>query len=126
MYNIKQHINCNSTNVIYLLECPCGLQYVGTTTRSIKRRLYEDVYNITKGLITHNVSNPFLQVHDRDPPAGLKCMAIEALAPNWRGGNINILPGQKKRSPFGYMSSRRWHLWVLISSSTSKHFLINK
>lgn len=32
-YKIFNHIMCNSENVIYAIECPCGLKYIGRTSR---------------------------------------------------------------------------------------------
>lgn len=33
-YTIKKFITCKTTHVTYLITCPCGLQYVGCTTRN--------------------------------------------------------------------------------------------
>lgn len=38
---VKRQYTCNSTNVIYMLKCPCGKCYVSQTTRAIKFRLNE-------------------------------------------------------------------------------------
>lgn len=46
VYDIKGVITCNTKNVIYLLKCPCGLAYVGKTTRPLKRRISEHRSNI--------------------------------------------------------------------------------
>ncbi|OCT99148.1 hypothetical protein XELAEV_18004940mg [Xenopus laevis] len=46
-------ITCNSNNVIYLLQCPCSLQYIGRTNRNLKTRIGEHMNNIKKGLLTH-------------------------------------------------------------------------
>lgn len=32
----KTYITCNSTHVTYMIECPCGLQYIGRTIRQMK------------------------------------------------------------------------------------------
>ncbi|CAH2321250.1 Hypothetical predicted protein, partial [Pelobates cultripes] len=53
-YKIRDFIGCNTTNVIYLLECPCGLQYVGMTTRCLKTRLAEHCRNIRNGFLNHS------------------------------------------------------------------------
>lgn len=34
-YSIKKLIRCRTTHVTYLITCPCGLQYVGRTTRNL-------------------------------------------------------------------------------------------
>ena len=39
VYKLSQDLNCNSTNVIYLVTCSqCGLQYVGETGKSLRYR----------------------------------------------------------------------------------------
>ncbi|CAH2320009.1 Hypothetical predicted protein, partial [Pelobates cultripes] len=72
MYNIYDFIGCNTKNVIYLLECPCGLQYVGMTTRCLKTRLSEHCRNIKNGYLNHTVSKHFI-MHNKDPKL-LKCI----------------------------------------------------
>ncbi|OCT55832.1 hypothetical protein XELAEV_18003247mg [Xenopus laevis] len=86
-YNIKSFITCSSTNIIYLLECPCGLQYVGRTGRSLKTRLREHIYNIKKGVMTHSVSAHFTSYHNSDPSL-LSFMGIVHKKAHWRGSDI--------------------------------------
>lgn len=43
---IKEHLTCDSLNVVYLLECPCGSRYVGHTSRKLKIHMGEDFQNI--------------------------------------------------------------------------------
>lgn len=43
---IKHFINCASEFVIYAITCPCGLIYVGRTTRALKVRFWEHRQNI--------------------------------------------------------------------------------
>ena len=38
---LRDFSNCNTPNVVYLIECPCGLQYVGMTPRKVKLRIIE-------------------------------------------------------------------------------------
>lgn len=38
---LGSQFTCNSTNVIYLINCPCGKCYVGQTSRAIKIHLNE-------------------------------------------------------------------------------------
>ena len=41
-FTIRQSLNCQSTNVVYLITCKkCGMQYVGETKRALKTRLLE-------------------------------------------------------------------------------------
>ncbi|XP_075462091.1 protein-arginine deiminase type-2 isoform X2 [Ascaphus truei] len=98
-FPIRSFITCRSPFVVYLLECPCGLQYVGRTGRPLKRRLAEHVFNIKRGLETHSVSNHFRLKHGQNP-AGLICKGIECPKQNWRGGDkINLI-------------SRRESFWI--------------
>lgn len=40
-YDIRKFITCNSINVVYVLYCPCGLQYTGCTRRQLRIRINE-------------------------------------------------------------------------------------
>lgn len=84
VHKLKDTITCNTTGVVYMLECPCGLQYVGRTIRALKTRLYEHCYNIRKGLETHSVSLHYKLVHGSDP-SSLKFWGIDKVKPSWRG-----------------------------------------
>lgn len=50
---LKGYFTCNSSGVIYVLKCPCGLAYVGQTSRKIKLRLTEH-----KSVIRSFLRNP--------------------------------------------------------------------
>lgn len=45
-YSIYSFINCNTSFVVYRLECPCGCFYIGRTKRKLKERLAEHKYAI--------------------------------------------------------------------------------
>ena len=48
-YITKHNVTCNSTNVIYCIECvKCSKRYVGQTKRSIKKRIGEHLSSIKK------------------------------------------------------------------------------
>ncbi|XP_069476308.1 kyphoscoliosis peptidase-like [Ambystoma mexicanum] len=40
-WTLQDHTNCNTKQVIYTIECPCGLLYVGKTMRAVKTRIGE-------------------------------------------------------------------------------------
>ncbi|OCT77123.1 hypothetical protein XELAEV_18032319mg [Xenopus laevis] len=44
--NINIYAMCKSNHVVYLLKCPCGLGYVGQTSREVKLRIQEHKGNI--------------------------------------------------------------------------------
>ncbi|MEE6516773.1 hypothetical protein FKM82_026498 [Ascaphus truei] len=83
---IQTFITCKFNFCCYLLECPCGLQYVGRTGRPLKRRFAEHVYNIKKGLETHSVSNHF-KIHHNMSLEGLTCIGIDCPKVGIRGGD---------------------------------------
>ncbi|XP_075706647.1 uncharacterized protein LOC142741141 [Rhinoderma darwinii] len=47
-FKIVHFINCSTTGVVYMATCPCGLSYVGMTTRELKMRIQEHVRDIKK------------------------------------------------------------------------------
>ncbi|OCT97713.1 hypothetical protein XELAEV_18009942mg [Xenopus laevis] len=90
-FAIKDIITCNSSNVIYLLQCPCNLQYIGRTNRNLKTRIGEHMNNIKKGLMTHSVSAHFKTYHNSDASL-LQFTGIVSEKTHWRGGDIiNII-----------------------------------
>ena len=86
-YTIKQLVTCDTEGVIYMLECECGLQYVGRTSRALHIRVGEHISCIKRGVRTHSVSKHFRQYHDRNPK-GLKFWGIEKVSKHWRGGHF--------------------------------------
>lgn len=66
-HDIKDFICCNTEGAVYVLECSCGLQYVGRTKRPLRVRIKEHVKNIINGYDKHCVSKHFLTCHNKDP-----------------------------------------------------------
>lgn len=66
-YIIKGHLSCESNYVIYVLECPCGLQYVGRTMQKLRERVNKHCFNIRHKIMHHSVSRHFAHHHGRDP-----------------------------------------------------------
>lgn len=58
-YPIKNFITCGTKNVTYAMECTCGYQYVGRTSRTLTKRISEHITNIRNGFPKHSVSNHF-------------------------------------------------------------------
>lgn len=51
-FKIRENLNCDSNNVIYMIECKeCNKQYIGQTKRSLRRRIYEHLGDIRHHLI---------------------------------------------------------------------------
>ena len=51
-FKVGKLITCSSTHVTYVIECECGLQYVGRTTRKLSVRMGEHIRNIKKRVYT--------------------------------------------------------------------------
>lgn len=75
---------CTTLNVVYLLICPCGLQYVGSTIQAMNVRVNEHITNIKKCFLKHSVSRHYLECHNKNP-AGTTFIAIDRVNPDWRG-----------------------------------------
>ncbi|CAJ0928468.1 unnamed protein product [Ranitomeya imitator] len=79
-FPIRNYYNCDSTYVIYLIKCPCGLGYVGETTQHIRDRISQHKSTIRCKRImlpipahfiahNHNISQLRYQVIDHVPIA---------------------------------------------------------
>ena len=83
---IYQFNNCNTSYIVYKLECPCGHFYIGRTKRKLKVRLAEHKYAIRTG----NPQYP-MAVHYKDVNQGccnsLKISEIEHIENSVRGGD---------------------------------------
>lgn len=87
VYDIKDFINCKSENLVYMCTCPCPKDYVGKTTRQLRRRIGEHLGNIRRGddtpLATHmRLTHPG---HEKD----LKFVGLEIVRKSQRGGNMD-------------------------------------
>uniref|UniRef100_A0A8C5WHQ7 Reverse transcriptase domain-containing protein n=1 Tax=Leptobrachium leishanense TaxID=445787 RepID=A0A8C5WHQ7_9ANUR len=92
---MKEALNCCSKSVIYLLECPCGLQYIGRTKRAFNIRVSEHVRNIKKSYENHSVSLHF-KIRHGSSPLGLKFMAIKKIYKTDLDDNIVNKLGQEE------------------------------
>lgn len=63
-FEIKTRIDCDSSFVIYILKCNCGLQYVGRTSQKLRTRMNQHRSNVMKGYIKHSVSRHAATNHD--------------------------------------------------------------
>ena len=78
---IKSHLNCNTKNLIYMIQCNrCQLQYIGETKRSLKDRFNEH---------RRTVDNP----HNKSSPttAGKHFL----LTPNHSSNDMQLIPIEK-------------------------------
>lgn len=86
VFNIREFITCNTSFVVYLLWCPCGLYYVGRTKRLLRVRIAEHLANIKKDFQFHSVSLHFKEKHNQDPSL-LQFCGIDVVHQSWRGSN---------------------------------------
>lgn len=92
--SIKSIITCASTHVVYLLKCPCGLAYVGKTTRKLKQRISEH-----KSSIRRNDRDYPVAVHFNDAQhdvCTLRFCGIEQVPPPPRGGDHDKILKQRE------------------------------
>lgn len=52
-------MNCDSSFIVYALECKCGLQYVGRTSRTLREHMNKHRFNITNGYTKHSHNTLF-------------------------------------------------------------------
>lgn len=55
-FNIEHKLNCGPSNLIYVINCTCGLQYVGKTSQTLRMRMNNHRFNILNGYNKHSVS----------------------------------------------------------------------
>lgn len=67
-----------------MLQCPCGLQYMGNTKRTMQIRLGEYITNIRNGFKYPSVSKHYATHHNRDP-ANTLFIGIDKFSAHWRG-----------------------------------------
>ena len=92
--SIKSRITCKTKFVVYLLKCPCGVCYVGCTTRELKIRIGEHKSNIRNKDEKSPVARHFNAAgHD---VCSLRFQGIECVQPLKRGGNRNKLLLQRE------------------------------
>lgn len=67
MFNIQHYINCNSNNVICVINCEeCKMQYVGHTTQNLKNRIRKHISDVPHASIRNisAASQHFHSVHN--------------------------------------------------------------
>jgi hypothetical protein len=87
-FKIKCLVTCMSTNVIYMLKCPCGLSYIGKTRRSLMTWISEHRSNIRTGEAKNLVAAHFVQAGH--PINSQRYIGIEMVKRSCRGGDIEM------------------------------------
>lgn len=87
IYSIRDFINCKSVGLIYMATCPCPRNYVGKTTRQLRKRVGEHLGNIRRGedtpLATH------MQIFHPGQEKNLSFIGLEIVRKSPRGGNFD-------------------------------------
>lgn len=83
-YDIRRFITCNSTNVVYVLYCSCGLQYTGCTRRQLRVRINEHRSAVNRNDPKSPVARHFAEA--KHTVSDLKFMGIDRVLPTRRRG----------------------------------------
>lgn len=94
-HKIKSFINCNTWFVVYVITCTsCPIQYVGRTTRKLRDRLYDHLYDIDRNHPT-NIARHWNDYHNKDV-SSLVIQGMEKIVGPLRGGDkLKILCRQE-------------------------------
>lgn len=110
-----------------LLQCSCGLWYVGRTMWAFSTHLGERVWNIKRAFKNHSVSLHFARVHNKDL-SGTTFLAIDTLSLPWRGINIVVkYPDWKQNGsliwdPIHHMAWMSIGTWMHLSKMHNHFF----
>ncbi|OCT60438.1 hypothetical protein XELAEV_18046462mg [Xenopus laevis] len=62
-YKIHFYPNCGTSNIVYLITCNCGLQYVGKTIRSFRKRLSEHLNCVSLNDLNSAIAKHLMECH---------------------------------------------------------------
>ncbi|OCT85087.1 hypothetical protein XELAEV_18023251mg [Xenopus laevis] len=84
-FKIDFYANYGTKNVIYLISCQCGLQYIGKTIRPIRKRISEHLSCVSRCDHSSAVAKHLLEHHN-----GKLCLhfqVIDRVVPGVRKGD---------------------------------------
>lgn len=64
IFSIKDHLDCGSINVIYVISCKCGLQYVGKTSQTLRMCMNNHRHNIRYSVSRHAAVRHACKIED--------------------------------------------------------------
>ncbi|XP_054871029.1 uncharacterized protein LOC118470507 isoform X2 [Amphiprion ocellaris] len=85
-FKCRSFANCNTTHVVYRLDCVCGCFYIGRTKKKLKERFAEHKYAIRKGNMEYPIAKHFKNMTHTNINE-LTIMAIEVIENTPRGGD---------------------------------------
>ncbi|OCT65828.1 hypothetical protein XELAEV_18042078mg [Xenopus laevis] len=86
-YIIQQFINCKTMGVIYVMECICGIRYIGKTKREFRRRILEHVGDIRNKRNT-SIANHINSLHEGNCGV-MKFIGVEHIKSTTRVGDLD-------------------------------------
>ncbi|OCT63932.1 hypothetical protein XELAEV_18045028mg, partial [Xenopus laevis] len=87
---LHTYATCESSNVVYLLKCPCGLVYIGQTFCPVKERIKEhrsNIRNFKAGTQTDTSISRHFSISKHNL-SHLKWQVLDVICKPKRGGNI--------------------------------------
>lgn len=94
-WTIKQRITCKTPFIIYIVECPCHLKYIGSTTCEFKKRILEHV-RATTNTDRSNAIAKHMDKHHGGNWKLLSFYAVEYVEIQIRGGDREKILRQKE------------------------------
>ena len=85
-YLVRSFANCNSTYVVYRLQCECGCFYIGRTKRRLRDRFAEHKNAVRIGNPNYPMAEHY-KTAGHSNPNNLKVMVIEVIPKSARGGD---------------------------------------
>ncbi|OCT76224.1 hypothetical protein XELAEV_18031426mg, partial [Xenopus laevis] len=95
---LRDFCTCETKNGIYMLKCPCGLAYIGQTSRAVKERIKEhrgNIRNFKTGTQSDTPVSRHFASHGHNH-IQLKWLALEHVKLPKRGGNLSKLLLQRE------------------------------
>lgn len=86
----KHYANCQTTFVVYLLQCECGCYYVGKTIQKLCKRLYRHIAVMKTKNPDFPLGRHAALVHSEHFPK-VSVLVLDRLHQTPRGGDLNKL-----------------------------------
>lgn len=83
---INQKITCTTKYVIYIIECNCGMRYVGSTVCMLKKRMLEHIRAFKNRDLSYATAKHLLTCQQGDWRK-MQFFGIQAIPQSERGGN---------------------------------------
>lgn len=80
-FDIRYHLTCQSSYVIYLITCICGNKYVGRTIQKLHNRANKHRANVRNKFILHGLSRHCITTHPENPNP-YKILPIDYIPPS--------------------------------------------